>query len=91
MLKKKIACLVLVLCAALILTACGQQQENYPSQPRQDSGTEQQPVYVQDQTAADAAPAQQINFNDGSYDPASEEGGQSEEVIVSQNAVTPRR
>ena len=89
MLKKKIACLVLVLCAALILTACGQQQENYPSQPRQDSGTEQQPVYVQDQTAADAAPAQQINFNDGSYDPASEEGGQSEEVIVSQNAVTP--
>ena len=89
MLKKKIVCLVLVLCAALILTACGQQQESYPNQPRQDSGTQQQQVYVQDQTAAEAAPAQQINFDDGSYDPASEEGGQSEQVIASQNVETP--
>ena len=34
------------------------------------------------------APAQQINFNDGSYDPASEEGGQSEQVIAETNAAT---
>jgi hypothetical protein len=85
MLKKKIVCLALVLCCALVLTACA-QQATYPNQPRQDqssqSSTAQQPVTGQaDMSAAsEAAPAQQINFNDGSYDPASEEGGQSEQT-----------
>ena len=88
MLKKKIVCLALLLCAALILTSCGQQQESYPNQPRQESSTQQQETYVQEQTVSEAAPAQQINFNDGSYDPASEEGGQSEEVVSVQNAPT---
>ena len=87
MLKKKIVCLILVLCAALILTACGQQQETYPNQPRQDTGAAQQQAPVQEQVVAEA-PAQQINFNDGSYDPASEEGGQSEQVIAETNAAT---
>ena len=87
MLKKKIVCLILVLCAALVLTACG-QQENYPNQPRQDTGAAQQQAPVQEQVVA-AAPAQQINFNDGSYDPASEEGGQSEQVVAAPNAATP--
>ena len=85
MLKKKTICLALVLCCALVLTACA-QQATYPNQPKQDSAsqssTEQQPVTGQaDMSAAsEAAPAQQINFNDGSYDPASEEGGQSEQT-----------
>jgi hypothetical protein len=85
MLKKKTICLALVLCCALVLTACA-QQATYPNQPKQDSAsqssTEQQPVTGQaDMSAAsEAAPAQQINFNDGSYDPASEEGGQSEQI-----------
>ena len=87
MLKKKIVCLILVLCAALVLTACGQQQETYPNQPRQDTGAAQQQAPVQEQVVAEA-PAQQINFNDGSYDPASEEGGQSEQVIAETNAAT---
>ena len=87
MLKKKIVCLILVLCAALVLTACGQQQETYPNQPRQDTGAAQQQAPVQEQVVAQA-PAQQINFNDGSYDPASEEGGQSEQVIAETNAAT---
>ena len=87
MLKKKILCLILVLCAALVLTACGQQQETYPNQPRQDTGAAQQQAPVQEQVVAEA-PAQQINFNDGSYDPASEEGGQSEQVIAETNAAT---
>ena len=50
---------------------------------------EQQPVTGQaDMSAAsEAAPAQQINFNDGSYDPASEEGGKSEQIgDTAQNA-----
>ena len=92
MLKKKTICLALVLCCALVLTACA-QQATYPNQPKQDSAsqnsTEQQPVTGQaDMSAAsEAAPAQQINFNDGSYDPASEEGGQSEQIgDTAQNA-----
>ena len=90
MLRKKIVCLVLVLCAALILTACGQQQESYPNQPRQNSAVEQQPfTQEQTQTAPEAAPIQQINFNDGSYDPASEEGGQSEAIAAAPDAATP--
>ena len=88
MLKKKIVCLILVLCAALVLTACGQQQAAYPNQPRQDTGSAvQQQAPVQEQVVAQA-PAQQINFNDGSYDPASEEGGQSEQVIAEASAPT---
>ncbi|MBQ1365726.1 MAG: hypothetical protein IIY60_07930 [Clostridia bacterium] len=92
MLKKKTICLALVLCCALVLTACA-QQATYPNQPKQDSAsqssTEQQPVTGQaDMSAAsEAAPAQQINFNDGSYDPASEEGGKSEQIgDTAQNA-----
>ena len=63
------------------------QQETYPNQPRQDTGAAQQQAPVQEQVVAEA-PAQQINFNDGSYDPASEEGGQSEQVIAETNAAT---
>ena len=87
MLKKKIVCLILVLCAALVLTACGQQQAAYPNQPRQDTGSAVQQAPIQEQVVAEA-PAQQINFNDGSYDPASEEGGQSEQVIAEASAPT---
>ena len=81
--KKRIICLVLLLCAALVLTACGQQQETFPNQPRQDSGTEQQQAATQAETVTEVpAQSQQINFDDGSYDPASEEGGDSEEVAA---------
>ena len=34
--KKRMICLVLILCAALILTAC-QQQETFPNQPSFDA------------------------------------------------------
>ena len=75
--KKKLICLVLILCAALILTAC-QQQETFPNQPRQDAGQEAAP---QPQAPAEAAPdQQQIDFDDGSVDPLAEEVGQDEPV-----------
>ncbi len=74
--KKRMICLALILCAALALTAC-QQQETFPNQPRQDAA--QQPA-AQQPAATDAPIQQQINFDDGSYDPASEEGGQDETV-----------
>ena len=36
--KKKVLCLAVILCAALALTAC-QQQESFPNQPRQEQAT----------------------------------------------------
>ena len=86
MLKKRILCLALILCAALILTACQQQQETFPNQPRQDTGTVQQAA-PQQLIPTEAPVSQQLNFDDGSYDPASEEGGAAEAVY--DNGVTP--
>ncbi len=65
MLKKKSVFLVLALCAVLLLTACGQQQEIFPNQPREESASVPQ-AQPQAESQADAAPAQQINFDDGS-------------------------
>ena len=81
MLKKRMVCLALLLCAALVLTACGQQQAVYPNQPRQDNGSQQQ-APAQPESAAQVFQPQQINFYDGSYDPASEEGGDQEAVAA---------
>ena len=86
---KKILCLVLVLCAALLLTACGQQQEEFPNQPRQDGGANQQTVAEVTSVPAEASSVQQINFNDGTYDPTQEEGGDQEEVIASAVTAAP--
>lgn len=85
MLKKRIVCLALILCAALLLTACGQQQETFPNQPRQNGGASQE------QTQPTAVPPtsvpQQIDYDNGSYDPTREEGGNSEQVV--DNGITP--
>ncbi len=71
--KKKLLCLVLVLCA-LVLTAC-QQREVFDTLPPEGRATD--------------APAQDLfgptvvgdtNYDDGSYDPASEEGGDWEDI-----------
>ena len=86
MTKKKILCLALILCAALALTACQQQQETFPNQPRQDTGTVPQAV-PQQLIPTDTPVPQTINYDDGSYDPASEEGGLAEPVY--DNGVTP--
>ena len=82
--KKKILCLVLALCAALVLTSCGQQQEEFPNQPRQDSGANQQAAVMQEAAEPEEeAPVQSFNFDDGSYNPASEEDESAEEIISS--------
>ena len=80
--KKRILCIVLVLCALLALTAC-QQQEQYPNQPRQET-VQQEPA---PQEPVQQAAAQQIDFNDGSYNPASEEDEVAEQVYDS--GITP--
>ena len=97
--KKRVLCLVLILCAVL-LSAC-QEQKTYPTSrdQAQSQGTASQQVASAGTTLADAAgqqdvfnpPAQNepVNYDDGSYDPTSEEGGQEEILIDSQTQVLP--
>lgn len=85
--KKRILCLVLVLCACL-LAACQQEKVIYPTQERPET---QQPA-AQEAPAAqpDTGSSQNVfpNYDDGSYNPASEEGG-DEEYIAIANPATP--
>ena len=76
--KKRMLCVALVLCAALALTAC-QPKETFPTavqQPTSSVVTEapQQNIF------GDTPLPSEIDFDDGSYDPASEEGGGAEAV-----------
>ncbi len=83
--KKRILCLALVLCAALVMTAC-QQKETFPTSPQQQETTQQESAPVQDaqNIFGDTPVPQQINFDDGSYDPTSEEGGGEETLPIDQ-------
>ncbi len=85
--KKRILCLVLVLCA-ILLSACQQEKVIYPTQTKPDT----QKTAVQEVPAAqpDTGSSQNVfpNYDDGSYNPASEEGG-DEEYIAIANPVTP--
>lgn len=82
--KKRTLCLVLVLCAAL-LSSCQQQQETFtteftaPPQQQQSQQTEvQNEETVQDLFSGAVVDA--TNYDDGSYDPASEEDAETEGV-----------
>ena len=74
--KKRILCLVLVVCAALVMTACQQKQTQQQEAPAQN----EQNIF------GDTPVPQQINFDDGSYDPTSEEGGNEEMLPIDQTA-----
>ena len=84
--KKRILCLVLVLCA-ILLSACQQEKVVYPTQVM----TNTEAPAAQAAAQPDTGSTQNVfpNYDDGSYDPASEEGGQNEQVVASDNAVTP--
>ena len=85
--KKRILCLVLVLCACL-LAACQQEKVIYPTQERPET---QQPAAQDAPAAQPVTQSSQIvfpNYDDGSYNPASEEGG-DEEYIAIANPATP--
>ena len=76
--KKRILCLVLVLCAALVMTAC-KQKETFPTTPQElttDAPQDEQNIF------GDTPIPQAIDFDDGSYDPTQEEGGDEEEVVA---------
>ena len=74
--KKRIVCLVLVLCAALVMTAC-QKKETFPTTPTAVPTAEPQD---QQNIFGDTPVPQDIDFDDGTYDPTQEEGGNEEEV-----------
>lgn len=87
--KKRILCLVLVLCAALFMTAC-QQKETFPTSAQAPQQAAAQPTEAPVQNIFGDTPVpQEIDFDDGSYDPASEEGGGQEAVEEPENPVTP--
>ena len=79
--KKRILCLVLVVCAALVMTAC-QQKETFPTtaKPTEAPATEAPQQQAEQNIFGDTPVPQTIDFDDGSYDPASEEGGNEEPV-----------
>ena len=75
--KKRILCLVLVVCAALAMTAC-KQKETFPTTPQQEQPTAEQ--QNGQNIFGDTPVPTEINWDDGSYNPALEEGGDQEEV-----------
>lgn len=78
--KKRILCLVLVLCAALAMTAC-QQKETFPTSVQPETQVTEVPQDQQNIFGETPLP-QSIDFDDGSYNPASEEGGDSEDLLA---------
>ena len=77
--KKRILCLVLVLCAALAMTAC-KQKETFPTTPKQEQPTAE--PQSEQNIFGDTPVPKDIDFDDGSYDPTQEEGGDQEEVVA---------
>ena len=79
---KKFICLVLALCAVLVLTGC-QQKETFPTSREEAEQAASASSGGQEDTQnifGDTPVPAQIDFDDGSYDPSSEEGGASEAV-----------
>ena len=82
--KKRIVCLVLVFCAALVMTSC-QQKETFPTTPQQPAEqVTAEPADQQNIFGETAVPQAIDDFDNGSYDPTQEEGGNEEEVSDSQ-------
>ena len=86
--KKRILCLVLVLCAALVMTAC-KQKETFPTTPQQPAAQPTAEPQSQQNIFGDTPVPQEIDFDDGSYDPTQEEGGDEEEIVLPLNADGP--
>ena len=74
--KKRLLCLVLALCA-LLLTAC-QEKERFDTQLPEDQPTAAPTEQTQDLFGS--AVVGPTDYDDGTYDPSSEEGGDWEDV-----------
>lgn len=83
--KKQVLCLILALCA-LALTGCKQREVFDTLTPEQrNAGTAtQEPT----QDLFGSAVVGPQDYDDGSYDPSSEEGGEWEEVVTKADTIT---
>ena len=86
--KKLILCLALLL-SVVLLTACGQTQEEvYPNQPRAPfTEAPQAETVTNTETTVDMSGSTVIDWDSSAYNPESEEGGQDEPVAT--DALTP--
>ena len=84
--KKRILCLVLVLCAAMVMTAC-KQKEVYPTEPAA-APQQQQPAEQQDpqQIFSEPEKSEEIDWDNGSYNPAQEENSEDYEDLYDDTA-----
>lgn len=81
--KKRILCLVLVLCAAMVMTAC-KQKEVYPTEPAAASQSQQQGTVEQQdpqQIFSEGEKNDDVDWDSIDYNPASEEDEDYEELI----------
>ena len=85
--KKRILCLVLVVCAALAMTAC-KQKETFPTTPLQQEEATAVPPDQQNIFGETPLPTE-IDWDDPANDPTREEGGDQEEVVDGGNAAAP--
>ena len=88
--KKRILCLVLVLCAATVMTAC-KQKEVYPTEPAAAS-QQQQPAEQQDPQQIFSEPEESkedIDWDSGDYNPAQEENSEDYEELTDDTAAAP--
>ena len=79
--KKRVLCLVLVVCAAMVMTAC-KQKETFPTTPQQPDPATDAPQDQQNIFGETAIPQGIDDFDDGTYDPSQEEGGDDEEIVL---------
>ena len=91
--KRRMLCLILVL-SAVLLTAC-QQQETFPNQPRSGESVPAETAAVTVQSESQSlfgnTTVTATDYDNGSYDPASEEGGDEEEIPMTaqESVLTP--
>lgn len=81
---KRILCLALLLCMVFTLSAC-QQKETFPTTAQQPTAAPQVTAASEQNIFGDTPLPQEIDFDDGSYDPASEEGGGQESIAWDTN------
>ena len=91
--KRRMLCLILVL-SAVLLTAC-QQQETFPNQPQSGESAPAETAAVTVQSESQSlfgnTTVTATDYDSGSYDPASEEGGDEEEIPMTaqESVLTP--
>ncbi len=87
--KKRILCLVLVLCAAAVMTAC-QQKETFPTTVSQEYAEQptEAPQDVQNIFGETAVP-QEDDIDWDEYDPSREEGGDQEATGLEEDVFNP--